>query len=75
MASDSYASNNTIPGKRLLWLVQKCSLLESGEQIAQIRMDRILRLYIFSQDMFEFTIEVFCSKKNIPTDLATGTCF
>lgn len=27
MANDSYASNNTTPGKELLWLVQECSIV------------------------------------------------
>lgn len=30
IASDSYALNNATPSEELLWLVQKCSVLESG---------------------------------------------
>lgn len=48
MANDSYVSNNTIPGKGLLWLVQKCSIVRIwGENSSDMHEQKPENMYFF----------------------------
>lgn len=51
MANDSYALNNAIPGKEVLWLVQKCSIVRIwGENSSDMRGQKSKSIYFIPRN-------------------------